>query len=102
MMESLRETVVRECAACDPISLAWVAGDLGFALQTRVATKSVKKKGDDGEWTYVSPTRVTSAAWKEAKAVVARVLKVHPGVSSSLVSYVFRPGGQYVEIFRRV
>jgi len=100
-VESLRETVVRECAACEPISLAWVAGDLGFAMQTRVGTKSQKKKGDDGEWTYVSPTRVKSAAWKEAEEAVARVKKVHPGVSSTLVSYVFRPAGLYVEVFRR-
>jgi hypothetical protein len=100
-VESLRETVVRECAKCEPIVLAWVAGDLGFAIQTRVSTKSAKKKGDDGEWTYIEPVRVTSAAWDEAEEVVARVKKVHPGASATLVSYVFRPGGLYVEVFRR-
>ena len=100
-MESLRETVVRECGTCEAISLAWVAGDLGFALQTRVSTKSVKKRGDDGEWTYVSPTRVTSALWSEAEAVLERVKKLHPDASSTLVSYVFKPGGLYVEVFRR-
>jgi hypothetical protein len=100
-VESLRETVVRECGTCDAISLAWVAGDLGFALQTRVATKSAKKKGDDGEWTYVSPTRATSSEWSAAEAVLERVRKIHPDASSTLVSYVFKPGGLYVEVFRR-
>jgi hypothetical protein len=93
--------VVRECAACEPISLAWVAGDSGFALQTHVGTKRTLKKGDDGEWTYISPTRVKSTAWREAEEMVARVKKIHPDALSSLVSYAFRPGGLYVEVFRR-
>jgi hypothetical protein len=102
--ESLRDTVARECARCESIVVGWVARDLAFAVQTVVGLKRRLKKGDDGEWTYVTPEYVNSKQYKEAAAAVARIRELHPEVPEvcgTLVSYAYKPGGQFVEVFRR-
>lgn len=100
MKESLQETVLRECRANDLVAHAWVARDMGFAIQTRVTVKRTVKRGDDGEWTYVEPKYASSAAFREVETMVARIRGRHPSAASTLVSYPYHPHGLYVEVFR--
>ena len=100
MKETLTETVLRECRECEPVMHAWVAGDSAFAIQTRVTLKRSVKRGDDGEWTYIEPKYASSAAYRMAEAMVARIVGRHPGASSTLVTYPFRAHGRYVEVYR--
>ena len=100
-METLLETVVRECGKCDAVALAWVAGETAFAVQTKVTIKRTLKKGDDGEWTYVEPVYATSAQRRQAEEAVSKIRELHPEAYQTLVNYAYRPGGAFVEVFRR-
>ena len=100
MKETLRETVVRECADCEAVAHAWVAGEIGFAVQTRVGVKSAVKRGDDGEWTRFEMKYVSSGAYREAQGTVARIRRMHPEADATLVTYRYHPGGIFVEVYR--
>jgi len=95
-METLTEAVVRESGACEAICTAWV-GDGAFIVQTRV--EQTRRK--TGEWTFIEPHPVKAGAWRLASEAIARLRKLFPEVDGMLVGYVFRPGGTFVEVFRR-
>lgn len=98
-METLTDTVVREAQGCEAVALAWVAGDFGFILQTRVRSK----RTDAGKgWIMIAPAYATAAEYRQAEEAVAKIRKLHPDAWPTLVNYGMRPGGLFVEVFRRV
>lgn len=100
MRETLIDTVVRECGGCDAVGHAWVAGQLAFAVQTRITVKRAVKRGDDGEWTYAETKYASSAAYRQAQEMVERIRWMHPNAGWTLVSYKYWPGVSFVEVFR--
>jgi hypothetical protein len=90
------------CAACPHVEAAWVSPDGTFiAVQAVVASRRRPDPRHPG-WTLVEPVYASAEALRALNAIVQLVRERHPDVwMAHVVSYVFHPGGGWLEVYRR-
>lgn len=98
----IAQLLAAECAKCAHVEAAWVSPDeRAFAIQGVVGRKSGPDPDHKG-WTRIEPVYLGSEGVREINAIAARVRERHPQVHTAyVVSYVFRPGASWREVYRR-
>ena len=91
MIESLADTIKRECAACKHIAVVYMSpNEQAFCVQL-----TIEKKTSPGEkhFTRVEPVFNTKlSVWLDVQEVVTKIRRLHPEVDANVVSYIFNPG----------
>jgi hypothetical protein len=97
-VSSLTAALIRECAACPHVAVAWVS-PLSTACTieaARTLRTRTHKAWKEMEVVYCDPMQ-----WRDVSAVAARIRKAFPDVDVSVVSYAFHPGGGWKAVYRR-
>lgn len=95
----LATTLKLECASCPWIEVAWCSPTgKSFTIQALIKRHESTNK----HWKQIEPQySLSSEATRAITTVVNRVKLKCPGTAGYMVSYLFKPGAKWAEVYRK-
>ena len=97
-VSSLTAALIRECAQCPHVAVAWVSP---LSTACTIEAARTQRWRTHKMWRTLEVIYADSMQWRDCSAVAARIRKAFPAVDVSVVSYSFHPGGGWKDVYRK-